>query len=448
MEEEIYGLGMDKWLSHIIIKSIRDVGLCNKDFRNIYPDDELLCRISNAMGYYATIICNEYKLHIEVNNIGRKKNMENDLSHLDVVCKEKMSSIKTKIRMYISYRVKNQPVVYTPGAFVGFDDMYKLFIEKNPRNFTHGIHRLGVCPQDDPRYYIHMIYRLYLDDIHRILVADKKVVRQTCIFKIMDAMYGITSVGSHLNSDFQRTIRMSSNKNVPIYTLHVPCKINKNGLVSKYNFEKIPWVPILRRKIHDAFTKWCQSKPDDFLKFYPRCFIMGNNGNRELALVNERAIKMEEVIHIHESMGVDGSHEFFNNLLEGKKGAGKILESYRTHNLLGTGESLVDKYNFFFTEEIISIFRSITKNNGIVCNTIYKNAGVSTQTVDIFKSLCKGKEYPMAKAGPEMIRFFLSDIIRICSIFYSMSNMIEVGANLTIYGTIDNYIRESISRIV
>lgn len=451
IKETVCELNTNTWISSLIIRSIQNARFDISDLKCLGGIDFGLKKIAYDICDYAYWECERNNITLDgcenLKTFG-KKFLKNS-SDISRDCNDKMDSVKWDVHRGILTEANSRPVVYMPGSFLGYEDMKVIFDEKRPREFICGLHRLGSYKQEDPRYYIHMIYRYYFSDLHAKLLIKRKVIRNPCVMKVMDLIHGVYSVGSHTESNFIEFARKSMNRNVTVSTLPVPSKEEKFKVVTDYNFELIPWVPSLRRKIYDSFAEWIKDDSIAYLDIYPPSYITGHPGNIELSLISEEYERMVKDRKIIESLSEE-SIDYISNMLITKKGLSQIHDKYMNHKFKPGPNQYMDRAHFFLNPQVRNLFHIGEKSTKSQIYFGMKAVFELDGEIDcIMEPYLKGpKNITIRRVDIELLNCFNSEMERVFSIMDSVSRMEKSWVLKSKYPTPLEYIRESISGIV
>ncbi|CAM9103095.1 unnamed protein product [Ectocarpus sp. 12 AP-2014] len=199
---------------------------------------------------------------------------------------KKLSSVKKTKRMRVSDQTKKMCGKPNPLGVFGNDsaDVASIYQDTDHSTIVCKLHLLGKYPEEDPRFYIHMVYRYYMNEFHKELAAADKVLRFPSYQKIMDVKDPIGGVGS-TPPEFRAFLQNARGDAVYAVTLPVPSKRQANEVVYGYEFESnVPWVPVMRAKIFDLFVSLsARGTSHAFRAFYPKYLVKGDGGSRGAA---------------------------------------------------------------------------------------------------------------------------------------------------------------------
>lgn len=106
--------------------------------------------------------------------------------------------------------------------------MESLFRLDDPLEFIERLQSLGDHPQDDPRYYVHMVFRYFLSELHQCLACRGEVMQFPSLQKVLDAKHKVSSRAS-LPSEFRSFMKNTAGKDAPVVvSLPVPSKTVPN----------------------------------------------------------------------------------------------------------------------------------------------------------------------------------------------------------------------------
>ncbi|CAN0568251.1 unnamed protein product, partial [Ectocarpus sp. 12 AP-2014] len=210
---------------------------------------------------------------------------------------KKLSSVKKVIRIRVSDKMKK--TCGKPNALGVFDnsaDMATIYGDTDHNSIIHSLHLLGKYPEKDPRFYIHMVYRYYMNEFHKQLANEDKVLRFPSIQKILDITKPIDCTGG-IPAEFRAFVKSSRGNSVSTVTIPVPSKTNANEVVYTYNFEAaVPWVPVMRAMIFDLFV----NLNPRFREIYPKYLVRGGSGyekgNKAVVAALARSIEIKDLL--------------------------------------------------------------------------------------------------------------------------------------------------------
>ena len=445
IKDALCEMGMEKWIVSIVKSAIINFNLYESDFIGKTECSITVHDLITSLFYYAFKVGNHVEWEGElVSEFKRRpKNYENILNKVENFTTgkglKKFNSIKRSVREGVEHNYKKIVKEYDSlGVFVGYSDIELLFNEKDNSKFLKILHDFGNCEQNNPRYYLHMIYRLYISELHVKLNERGVVIRYPSFQQIMDIKYPVNSFPG-IPVDFRNFIKNSLGMKVPVVSLPVPSKTKYGKIVYDFNFELISWVPILRNKIHIKFHEWENSKYSECVQFYPKYLINGNPGNEKIVKIQaEIAMKRELQSKISSIGAVDDS--FIEDIVERVPGIEKISEDYENHKFKTSGDNLRERLGFFMRTNVRKLFKELTKSNKNICSDIYSYLNLPEETIGKFIEYCFKEAYMVyRKNDEEDWREFLFILGKISSCFNAYSKKVEINKLIEEYGSISNY---------
>ncbi|CAM9207579.1 unnamed protein product [Pylaiella littoralis] len=367
---------------------------------------------------------------------------------------KKVVAAKKAIRVGVSARMaemRGRPG--GPGVFAeDAADMESLFADTDHKKVICKLHRLGRYPEDNPRFYIHMVYRYYTNDAHNALADEGKVLRYPSLQKTMDVKHPVDCVGS-TPPEFRMFLRESKGHPVPVASLPVPSKTRANEVVYGYDFESaVPWVPAIRAKIHNMFADLKATGSQAFRQVYPGYLLKGagrESGNKTVLDALARSIEMGDL-----ARALDG---IVNNAVATRvldrailvdRGITEVVCSYNRHPFRSSGEQLRERLGFFLQDSVRGVFRSAARRIPSFCEILYTSLGIPCVTMDAFDEFCRSKNAMNYRLRDEDAwRIFIIDLQKICFIFHARSRADEVSRFMSENGSGDGYLRRVLSTL-
>lgn len=456
------------WLSSLLEEVVTGAEFTNNDFAGKKGDVVSMQEVILAMAFFAKTM--GYSESWELVESQALADFERRPAVYKAVLKKvenwstltggrKLSSVKKAIRVRVSAKVEEVRAKPNPlGVFVGdAASLAKIYRDTNFKRVVCGLHKLGNCSEDDPRYYIHMIYRYYMGDFHRQLADRGKVLRFPTLQKVMDIRRPVNCVGS-MSPEFRLFVKHSRNSVVLASTLPVPSKTRSGEIVYGYDFEvAVPWVPVMRAKIFDTFAELssCDS-PDLFRQVYPAYLIKGEEGgceegNRVVLAALARSIEVTDILQTLKngmrSTSADTAR-FLDRVLSADPRVASVYQRYNNHPFCTHGEQLRERLGFLLQDSVRGVFRHISSKMASFCNDMYTTLSVPFVTMDVFNEFCTtGSSMKFQRRGEGVWREFLSDVCRICSVLHAWSRRREVEQFMNDFGSTDLYLGKALDSI-
>ncbi|CAM9091736.1 unnamed protein product [Ectocarpus sp. 12 AP-2014] len=363
----------------------------------------------------------------------------------------KIASVKKRIR--VAVHAKTMEMRGNPSSLGVFAEksgvaveMQAIYQDTDPKRIICTLHRLGQHSQDDPRFYIHMVYRYYMNDSHKQLADDELVLRYPSLQKVMDIKLPVGCTGS-IPPEFRAFMKSAGGSVVSVVTLPVPSKTEANAVVYGQNFEScVPWVPVLRAKIQQVFVD-LRSCGSGFRQIYPRYLIKGQTGspggNRVIVDALARSIDMKGVVQTLHSFH-DIPPETMALLTKAVKiddRVAHIFPRYNSHPFRTEGEQLRERIGFFLQDSVRGVFGNIVAKARTFCNDVYVGLGISFVTMDVFNEFATSRaSMKFQRRDEDMWRNFIIDIRRVSSVLHAWSRKKEADDFLEKHGSIDGYL--------
>lgn len=283
IRETISDMDMGAWISSLLKEFLTKTEFSDSDFVGPRGDMVPISDLIQSMAYYATelgyspMLESSEELSPTFAEFERRPGVYRRLlKKVDMFSTQgggkKMLAVKKTIRVRVGARrteMCGKPK--TLGVFGGNEnDMKLLFEDTDNDKIVEKLHSLGKYPQEDPRFYIHMVYRYYMNDLHSKLAGDDKVLRYLSILKTMNVKMQVNCVLSTL-PELRMFLRESMGYDVSPPSLPVPSKTEANEVSYACNFEaEIPWVPAMRAKIYNMWVDFKSPGSQAFREVYPK----------------------------------------------------------------------------------------------------------------------------------------------------------------------------------
>lgn len=461
ISKTIADMDMGPWISSIIEDALHSADLGDNDFMGKKGDTVSISDIVEAMAYYAAVT--GYSTAWESNsssvfeNFGRRPGVYETLTRkLENVSTQngnkKLTGVKKCIRVRVSDKAKTMSGKPSPvGVFVdGADDIAEIYYVTENAEFINSLHKLGECSQENPRFYVHMIFRYYMNDFHKKMADQGQVLRFPSILKIMDIKNPYVCTLS-IPSEFRMFIKSARGDKVSTVTLPVPSKSKADEVIYGYDFESaVPWVPVMRARIFEVFNVLCSTESAEVLRqIYPACLLKGNEWNSVVVDALAKSIEMEHLVQTLD--GLRGTSPdakiFFEKVLVVDARVANVYTRYNQHLFEAEGEQLPERVGFFAQESVRGIFYKIATSMSSFCNDMYTSLNIKFATVDLFVEYCTTKNFmTYKKRGDECWRDFVINMQKICCVLNAWNRRLEVDRFLRENGTTDGILRSAIEK--
>lgn len=263
--------------------------------------------------------------------------------------RRKLNDCKIDVRMHIEavakkrQRKENVPLVDGPYAV---PDAAWPLIEV--------MQQWGNSPADNPKYYLHMVFRYQMRLLHEALVREEQVLQHPSLQYILDILYPNIS-SSKFPPEFKRFMHDSSERRIAVTSLPVPRRGSAKEVTYSNNFESLPAVSALRRKLQKTIVKWsCQN-------VYPRYLIKGKGGNDAIVEAVTSSARTRE--RQKKIAGIDSlSKEVIDKVAASVPQMTGVGAQYARHPSRTSGERLQERMGFFLRPSVRQVFVSIKKN--------------------------------------------------------------------------------------
>ena len=307
----------------ISISCISDVCDCLLDYQ--YSKDDK--RNIRKMSQLETTLTKSgiVKLNVLKDKINKHNIQNTPLVNKEVLCKS--DYIKEMVTLCDDKNVN----------LVEFKDKQILFLEK--------MQKWGEFGMDDRRYYLHMIFRYYLNRYHEFLL-EKGIIRPFPSYQyILDNIYP-NGCKNGFPPEFSNFIKNSSRVDFKVNILPVPIKGCGKNVSYENNFELIPEVSSFRRSIHHNFMKY-----EEYYTKYGMCvlpeYMLNGNNNQDIVYTTTLNLKRNTVLHkdIHKLDNIDKFT--MGEIVEKNKNIINIYDNYCSHNFVELGEQLEERFGYF-----------------------------------------------------------------------------------------------------
>lgn len=347
-------------------------------------------------------------------NVKRKKysrtkvnSIENSLTPSGL---KKVSDARKSIRLYIErYNKEKQrssripPIVSTDNY--GFDD--------GPKEFIYKMHEWGNFPQDDRRYYLHMVFRYCLKDYHDHSVKKGIVVQNPSYQYVLDTLHP-NGCANKFPPEFRRFLIDSYGRTIQTTTLPVPVKGSSTTVDYSTNFESDPNVSLLRRKIQEIVHDW-KNRGSEY-EVYPKYLQKGNIGNeiiierichsRKVKSVKDGLVKMKNI-----------NFKLMDEVLRVNETWADTYSTYMSHVFKTSGEQLKERMGFFMRSTYRDLFYMLGSLKMV--DDMFSICGSDLDIYVSFENFCNSKSKIVLQLEKEEVcRPLLMILVEISFFFY------------------------------
>ncbi|CAM9100987.1 unnamed protein product, partial [Sphacelaria rigidula] len=462
--KNVSDMNMGPWISSLIAETLQSTKLADDDFVGKKGDIVTMSELIHAMAYYAAAMGYSPSWELSPSPTfddferrpGVYKAMSKKIENWSMAnSRKKLSSAKKVMRVRVNDKATK--VCGRPdslGVFVSdADDMASIYTDPDYKRVVCKLHKLAVYPQDNPRFYIHMVYRYYMNDFHKHLANMDKVIRFPSIKRIMDIQLPLNCAVS-IPSEFRMFVEAAKGNKVFAVTLPVPSKTTADEVVYGYDFESaVPWVPVMRARIFEMFVELRSSaSPPLIRQIYPKYLVKGDagctKGTKAIVDALARSIGIEnlaQTLHSFRHIGPQ-TRELIVLWLDPR--IADIFTRYNNHQFLAEGEQLPERVGFFAQESVRGVFRIVAATMPSFCNDIYTGLKISYVAMDAFAEYCTTKIFIIfKKRGEGVWRNFVIDMQKISSILHAWNRKGEVDQFMQEHRSTDEYLRSVLDQL-
>lgn len=462
IEQGIISMGIDSWISSMVEGAINEVGFTHNDFMGNETSVISVDDVVQSMLFYAFKVGrgggdSQWEDECYYDFIRREKSFNKMLKKVENFSTKsglkKISSVKKTIRKGVETReILRQEEMDTLGVFVENPEMKEILETKAPRELVRKLQLLGNEAESDPRYYIHMIFRYHMNELHQIL-CEKKVMRFPSQQKMLDIVSHVSSC-MNIPPEFRRFMGIMGGSSKPVVSLPLPSKNDSGSIVYGYCFEDIKWVQAMRQEIYKIFSDWKKSSSTAYLDIYPEYLVRGDPGNKTIMEVMAKSMDMENLKQNFDSMKVKGVDlKMFEDIIPLVPDVVNLFDIYNKCVFSTPGEQLRERRGFFMHSSTREIFQNICKqvsknihkdlprNPTKFCNDVYHTLGIDNVTIDEFYDYCSSRmTRKFSEDDHELWRTFLLILENICLVFHVVSRKKEMEDFYSEHVTPDAYI--------
>lgn len=283
----------------------------------------------------------------------RRKYNSNKASKLEAMLtpagRRKFNDCKIDVRMHIeavaAQKQKKENVPLVDGPYTVPDAAWPLI---------ETMQEWGNSPEDNPKYYLHMVFRYQIRLLHEALVRKEQVLQHPSLQYILDVMYPNRS-SSRFPPEFKRFMHDCSERRIAVTSLPVPTRGSAKEVTYGNNFESMPAVSALRRRLQKTIVRW------SYQNVYPRYLIKGKGGNDAIVRAVASSARARE--RQKKIAGIDSlSKEVIDKVGASVPQMTGVGAKYARHPSRTSGERLQERIGFFLRPSIREVFVSVKKN--------------------------------------------------------------------------------------
>ena len=323
--------------------------------------------------------------------------------------KPKESIKKTDDFIYQTEHI-NEVVVLCNGKSLNVKEFRSKQIQ-----FINNIQDWGKFDISDHRYYLHMVFRYYLNEYQKLMIKRGSVIAFPSYQNILDNI-SPNGCKNGFPPEFISFLKDSAGRSFDVRTLPVPIKGCGKNVTFEYNFEEIPDVSSFRRMIYYNFLKWEEYYTKYNICIFPEFLISGNENNSviyEAALKSKRNETLKKDIRKLDS--IDKSK--MDEIIKLNKNIVNAYDKYSTHSFETAGEQLDERFGYFVFNR-----SSFYCMDGFV-DIFFQN---STSRMDVYiniKNFCDKNESISFSKNQVVMREMLISLKEIIYIFHLYSNI-------------------------
>ena len=329
---------------------------------------------------------------------------------------KKLSDARKTLRMNIEEgRKRNQRSEELPPIqkdslteYYGFDD--------GPDDFIRKLHDWGKFPIDDRRYYLHMVFRYYFKQYHDHAVSAGTVIPHPSYQYILDTI-SPNKCANRFPPEFRRFLVDAAGRTIATVSLPVPLKGSASAVTYEYNFEAIPHVSTLRRKIEAIILDW--KSRDKTYNVYPPYLRSGNPYND---LVIEAECKARKIDVVKDGLQKIVNVDVASMVAVGDRvpAAFTAYDEYMSHKFKTSGEQLNERMGFFMLSRYRDIFFELDKRE---VENLFLASGAGMEVLLSFKTFCAPSGKHLGLERDEVLcRALLMVIVDVCFFFDVVHN--------------------------
>jgi len=288
------------------------------------------------------------------------------------------SKIKANLRKY------STPVAVWIPDFVE-EEVYETFDQVTSSILE--MHKKGRAAQDHPDYYLHMIFRHYMNKFHKEAESRGMVTSRQYI-SILDHLYPVGC--SKPPIEFVEFIDMIECTDTDIPNTPIPAKgCSKECIVSEVNFEGLFGISQQRDSIFRSFRRWKERLNNGDNMVYPKYLQAGFHAEN---LVKEMYVHMgqSDIIQSSFSRMSDKDKESLRECTVNFGNISAIHIESQTMLCLKRKPTPLQRVNYFlFSKNNREVFQTVVRfEEGKLVDSICDSYGWSPEEVSVFKDAC------------------------------------------------------------
>lgn len=422
---------MDEYYETVVDKSLDDVNFTSRDFitsmrpgrgvdkgsPNISTHD-----VREVLLIHAKNLCGEND---------RKKSTERKVSYteqfLTSTGSKKLSDARNIIRVNLHEesvrreRLDENPVCSWETHHVREMGEMQGETRSDINTFIKTMQSWGKYPQNDRKYYLHMVSRYYLRKYHTSM-SDAGIVLESPSYQYILDTVDPNGCDTRFPSEFRRFLVDTEGRSFK--TANIPVPVKGSGTEVRYdvNFELIPEVASMRRKITSIFRRWRDEGLEKRTSIvYPKFLLVGDEGNTSILEAVSRA---ETCKLIRKSLPrMEGMCERkLSATLQRHPKMGRLYEEYTKTIFRTHGEQLRERFGFFVMTCVRSMFVTF-KNEGVMDELFENNRGIGMEKYSPMDNFCtSGRSLVTIERDEDVCRSLLMILVDVSFLFYVFKN--------------------------
>lgn len=429
----IHPVAMDEYCETVVNKCLDDVKFTPRDFiTSMRPGKGVDKGSPNISTHEVREI-----LLIHAKNVGgcndRKKSTERKVSYteqfLTPTGSKKLSDARNIIRVHLHEesirreRLDETPVCSWETPHVREMSEMRGETRSDVHTFIKTMQSWGKSPQNDRKYYLHMVSRFYLQKYHTCM-SDAGIVLGFPSYQYILDTVDPCGCETRFPSEFRRFLVDTEGRSFKTVNIPVPVKGSGTDVRYDVNFELIPEVAAMRRKITSTFRRW----RDDGLEtrtsiVYPKFLLVGDSGNSRIL---EAVSKAETCKLIRKSLPrIEGiCEQKMSATLQKHQKMGRLYEEYTKTVFRTHGEQLRERFGFFMMMSVRNMFATF-KNEGVMDELFENNRDIGMEKYSPLDTFCTpGRSLMAIERDEDVCRSLLMLLVDVSFIYYVFKNKV------------------------
>ena len=332
---------------------------------------------------------------------------------------KKVSDARKSIRLYIERSNKEAQMSSKIPPIEKKESTENYGFDDGPDEFIKKMQQWGNFPQDDRRYYLHMVFRYYLKQYHDSASKEGLVIQHPSYQYILDVLHP-NGCSNKFPPEFRRFLIDSYGRTIRTNTLPVPVKGSSISVDYSTNFESDENVSLLRRRIQEIVHDW--KERGSGYTVYPQYLQKGDINNN---VIIERVCHAKKVKSVKEGLQklkkAKVNVKVMENILQESELWSEIYVKYMSHVFKTSGEQLKERMGFFMRSLYRDFFYKI--HNFKLVDDMFSVSGADLNVYVSFETFCNPKPKSFLQLDKEEIcRPLLMILVEISFLFYVYEN--------------------------